>query len=136
MLRILVVDDQDYVRHTISHMLKSTEFKCEVVEAGSGLEALTKFEQSKFDLAIVDIYMPGMDGVKIIKSLRKHTPNLPIIAMSGRLLNGSELSALDLFALNPQLSNIICILKPFRANQLIEAIHKATSMHAIATAAP
>ena len=84
MLRILVVDDQIYVRHTISLMRKSTEF--EVIEAGSGREALTKFEESKFDLAIVDIYMPGMDGVKIIKSLRKNTPNLPVIAISEKLL--------------------------------------------------
>jgi CheY-like chemotaxis protein len=134
MLRILVVDDQIYVRHTISLMLKSTEF--EVIEAGSGREALTKFEESKFDLAIVDIYMPGMDGVKIIKSLRKNTPNLPVIAISGRLLNRSELSALDFFSLNPELSNVICISKPVRPNQLIETIHKAIGMDAVATAAP
>ena len=132
MLRILVVDDQIYVRHTISLMLKSTEF--EVIEAGSGREALTKFAESKFDLAIVDIYMPGMDGVKIIKSLRKHTPNLPVIAISGRLLNRSELSALDFFSLNPELSNVICISKPFRPNQLIAAIHKAMGMDAVAAA--
>ena len=65
MSRVLVIDDQKFVRDTISLILKAKGF--EVIEADSGTLGLKKLETSDFNLAIVDIYLPGIDGVKIIK---------------------------------------------------------------------
>lgn len=122
MQRVLVIDDQAFVRTTVALILRAQGF--EVVEADRGAVGLKKLEDAEFDLAIVDIYMPGMDGVKIIKLIRERLPNLPIIAMSGVQLNSSERTALDYFSMVPELSNIPCIKKPFKPNQLTDAIQK------------
>jgi len=122
MVRVLVVDDQSFVRTTISLILKTQGF--EVIEADRGSDALKKLERGEFDLAIVDIYMPGVDGVKVIKSMRERVPNLPVVAMSGVQLNSSEKTALDYFFMIPELANIPCLKKPFRPEELTEAIRK------------
>ena len=122
MPRVLVIDDQLFVRNTISVILKAQGF--EVVEADRGSEGLKKLEETKFDLAIVDIYMPGMDGVKTIKLLQEREQCLPIIAMSGVQLNSSDKTALDYFSMMPELSKIPCLKKPFRPNELTAAIEK------------
>jgi CheY-like chemotaxis protein len=122
MPRVLVIDDQHFVRSTIALILKAQGF--EVVEVDRGAEGLKKLEQNAFDLAIVDIYMPGMDGVKIIKMMRQRAPDLPIIAMSGVQLNSSDKTALDYFSMVPELSIIPCLKKPFRPKELTEAIQK------------
>jgi len=128
MQRVLVVDDQHFVRSTISFILKAQGF--EVVEVERGADALRLLEDTKFDLAIVDIYMPGMDGVKIIKLMRERTPDLPVIAMSGVQLNASDKTALDYFSMSPELSKIPCLKKPFKPNELMSAIQKVIRVNA------
>ena len=128
MPRILVIDDQPHVRATISLALQARGF--EVVGADSGVAGLKEFEDSKFDLAIVDIFMPGMDGAKIIKLLRGRAPNLPIIAISGVLLKASGRTALDFLAMAPELTNIVCLQKPFRPPELLQAIQNAMAVAA------
>lgn len=122
MPRVLVIDDQLFVRNTISLLLKTQGF--DVVEVDRGAEGLKKLEEEVFDLAMVDIYMPGMDGVKIIKLIRQRVPYLPVLAMSGVQLNSSNKTALDYFSMIPELSAIPCLKKPFRPHELTEAIRK------------
>jgi CheY-like chemotaxis protein len=121
--RVLVIDDQPHVRATISLALQAKGFQ--VVGAEDGAEGLNQFGASHFDLAIVDIFMPGMDGAKIIKMLRERTPGLPIVAISGVALKASGRSALDFISMSPQLSDVVCLQKPFRSPQLLEAIQQA-----------
>jgi CheY-like chemotaxis protein len=121
--RILVVDDQPHVRASIEMVLQSKNF--DVVLAESGCEGIKKFQESTFDLAIVDIYMPDMDGVKVIKAFRARNPNLPIVAISGVLLSASGRMTLDLLPTVPDLSNVICLKKPFVPSQLVQAIENA-----------
>ena len=128
MSRVLVIDDQKFVRDTISLILKTKGF--EVIEADSGIVGLKKLETFDFDLAIVDIYLPGMDGVKVIKQIRERVPDLPIIAMSGVQLNSSDRTALDFFSMLPALSTIPCLKKPFRPKELTEAIYKVMGVAA------
>ena len=123
--RVLVIDDQPEVRKTISLMLQTKGFEVEAVESGHA--GVRKFESSHFDLAIVDIFMPGMDGAKLIKMLRMRAPNLPIVAISGVLLKASGRTALDFLAMSPNLDNIVCLQKPFRPPQLMNAISQAMS---------
>lgn len=122
MMRVLLIDDQPHVRMAVSIMLQASH--CQVIEAESGVVGLQKFKESAIDLAITDIYLPGMDGVKIIKALRGLSPNLPIIAMSGVSLNLSDRTALDYMSMLPYLADIICLQKPFRPERLAEAIQK------------
>jgi CheY-like chemotaxis protein len=126
--RVLVIDDQAHVRATISLALQAKGYQ--VVGAEGGADGLKQFEESKFDLAIVDIFMPGMDGAKIIKMLRERAPELPIVAISGVSLKASGRTALDFISLSPQLANVVCLQKPFRTAALLEAIHQAMGVQA------
>jgi CheY-like chemotaxis protein len=121
--RILVIDDQSHVRATIVLALQAKGF--EVVGAESGESALTKFEQSGFDLVIADVFMPGIDGVTLIKSLRKRDPRFPVIAMSGVFLGAAGRSVLDHLPNMSDLADVIRLQKPFRPAELLEAVSAA-----------
>jgi len=126
--RVLVIDDQPHVRATVSVALQTNGFDVVLVERGRlGLKELKK---SPFDLAIVDIYMPEMDGVKFIKALRAVAPTLPVIAMSGVFLGASERTVLDILPMAPNLSGITCLKKPFRARELLQAVQSVLGVPA------
>jgi len=128
MPRILVIDDQAHVRAAIFLTLQANGF--EVVGVSSGAAGLKEFEESPFDLAIVDIFMPGLDGTKIIKMLRERVPNLPVVAMSGVPLKVSGRTALDFLPLAPDFANVSCLKKPFRPAELLQAIQDASAIAA------
>jgi CheY-like chemotaxis protein len=121
--RILVIDDQNPVRTAIVLALQAKGF--EVVGTKNGESGLTKFEQSRFDLVIADLFMPGIDGVTFIKTLRKRNPGFPVIAMSGVLLGPIGRTALDQFQTIADLSDVICLQKPFRPHELLQAVAAA-----------
>lgn len=128
MRRVLAIDDQAYVRATIASVLRPAGY--DVVGVDDGATGLRRFETSTFDLAIVDIYMPGLDGVKVIKELRKLNPSFPVIAISGVMLGSSNRTALDIFPIAAGLSDVVCLKKPFRAPELLAAVEKAMSVTA------
>lgn len=81
MAKLLLVEDDDQVRQMLRDTLLLEGY--EVVEAGNGVEAITKYNEETCDLIIMDIVMPEKDGIEAIYSLRqKHGP-LRIIAISG-----------------------------------------------------
>ncbi len=129
MPRVLVIDDQLQVRAAISVALKAHNF--DVVTVKSGRLALTELAVSRFDLAIVDIYMPEMDGLELISAMRAHRPDLPIVAISGMLLRDSGQSALNIV---PQ--DIVRLQKPFRPFELMKAIQLAMNPAAQQAPAP
>jgi DNA-binding response OmpR family regulator len=116
MPRILVIDDQSYVRRMISIVLRVHRF--EIVEAASGAAGLKEFENSNFDLAIVDIFLQGTNGLDVIRTMRERVANFPIVVISG-------MTALDFVAGTPELSGVVCLQKPFRPQELIGAIEAA-----------
>ena len=69
--------------------------------------------------------MPDMDGVTLIKAFRERAPKLPIIAISGVFLGASERTVLDILPITPDLSDIVCLQKPFRSKALLLAVQKA-----------
>ncbi|WP_454626650.1 response regulator [Bradyrhizobium cenepequi] len=124
MARVLVVDDQSDVRAMIAIVLRVNHF--EIVEAASAAEGIKAFEAAKegtkegtkFDLAIVDIFLQGKSGLDVISMMRDRQPDFPIVAISG-------MTALDFVAEAPDLSNVVCLQKPFRPNDLMRAIENA-----------
>jgi YesN/AraC family two-component response regulator len=80
--KILVVDDEIDVREALSNFL-SKKIDCEVEEAPNGEEALKKLKKDKFDLVILDIKMPGLSGIDVMKEAAKFTPETKILAVSG-----------------------------------------------------
>src|SRR5438045_9765733 len=78
--RILVVDDEKPVRETLAALLRQEGYN--VVAAECGHTAVESIEVFTFDVAIVDIFMPGMNGLETIKVFRRNAPEVPIITMS------------------------------------------------------
>jgi CheY-like chemotaxis protein len=129
--RILVIDNQSHVRAAIAQALQARGF--DVVGAESGQSGLTKSEQAKFDVVIAELFMPEIDGVTLIKELRKRNPGLPVIAMSGVLLGASGRTALDHLSNISELSDVVCLQKPFRPNDLVQAVAAALAVGASPT---
>jgi DNA-binding response OmpR family regulator len=119
-LRVLIVDDEPHVRATLVIGLRAYGF--EVVGADNAASGLRQFEAFHFDVVVADIYMPDVDGVKFIKTLRERAPNVAIVAISGVGLGKSERTALEYLPKLPGLSAIVCLQKPFRPPELVEAV--------------
>lgn len=126
MPRVLVVDDQSDVRAMIGIVLRIHQF--EAVEADSAAAGLSAFEQSSFDLAIVDVFLEDSNGIDLIVAMRARKPDLPVVAISG-------MTALDFVSNTPELSDVVCLQKPFRPNELIAAVESVRAGHAARDAA-
>jgi DNA-binding response OmpR family regulator len=114
--RILVIDDQADVRAVIILALHVKGF--EAVGAESAAAGLKAFDESSFDVAIVDIFLEGADGTEVIRTLRERSPDLPIVAISG-------ITPLDFLSGSPEFDNVVCLQKPFRPTALLKAIEAA-----------
>lgn len=80
MTRILVADDDRTTRLLISELLRSEKFT--VVTASDGADALKKLKESKFDLALIDVWMPRKNGIEVLAALRKSRRQFKAIVMT------------------------------------------------------
>ena len=117
--RILVVDDERPVREALAALLRQEGYR--VVVAESGHVAVEAIEAFTFDFIIVDIFMPGMNGLETISIFRKNAPGVPIIAMSG-YASGSGFVDNDFFQTAMEFGATCCMRKPFMREQLLDAI--------------
>ena len=83
---ILVIDDEDGVRRVICKVLVRDGH--EVMEAADGRIALSMVRDSPPDLVICDLFMPEMDGVEVLRELRREHPHLQVVAISGGAYRG------------------------------------------------
>jgi DNA-binding response OmpR family regulator len=79
---------------------------------------LRAFAEQAYDAAVVDIFLGDESGFDLMVAMRERAPGLPIVAVSG-------MTALDAVARTSELSNIVCLQKPFRPVDLIRAIETA-----------
>ncbi|MDW8104590.1 MAG: response regulator, partial [Armatimonadota bacterium] len=80
-LRILMVDDDEAVRVAIQHLLEADGHR--VQAAPTAETALTEFQRERYDLVILDLGMPHMDGLSLARRLKDLSPNIPIILLTG-----------------------------------------------------
>lgn len=78
---ILIADDDPLILSLLRDILRPVGYQ--VVEAANGNQALNQLRQRKVDLIIADLMMPGMDGLELIRIVRKEFPEIFIIAISG-----------------------------------------------------
>ncbi len=96
--QILVVDDEERIRQSLTGVLKDEGY--EVAQAKDGAQALKQIETDSPDLVLLDIWMPGMDGMETLEKIKAQIPNLPVIMISGHgnielAVKGTKLGAFD-----------------------------------------
>lgn len=82
MPKLLIVDDEEDVREFSSNFFRKR--KIDVLTASNGDEALSAIEKQKPDLVLLDIKMPGIDGIEILRRLRRNKENTKVIMVTGR----------------------------------------------------
>ncbi|MCG8638000.1 MAG: sigma-54 dependent transcriptional regulator [Desulfobacterales bacterium] len=87
---VLIVDDEATIIDSLKGILSDDGF--EVIHAYNGYEALKKIETHSPDIVLLDIWMPGMDGIDTLKEIKKTSPSLPVVMITG---HGSIESAVD-----------------------------------------
>lgn len=81
-IRLLIGDDHAVVRKGMKQILAETKDIVVADEAGNGREVLEKVQKSDFDMVLLDISMPGRDGLEILKELKSLKPKLPVLMLS------------------------------------------------------
>ncbi len=114
--KILLVDDEANVRTVFSDILKKESYL--VKEAKDGPEAIKAIDEETFDLALVDLRMPRMDGIEVLENIKKRKPEIPVIVYTGY---GSITSAVEAM----RKGAFDYLNKPFSPQQLKSNIKKA-----------
>jgi DNA-binding NtrC family response regulator len=88
--RILVVDDEGTIRYMLRTFLEMKG--CQVTEAGSGEEALQLLPAARPDVALIDIVLPGKNGVEVLSDVKQQSPNTEVVLITS---HGSEETAIE-----------------------------------------
>ena len=115
-IKLLIVDDEVKFLESIAKRLEMRDF--EVTTAANGPEAVAATEKNKFDLALLDLKMPGMDGKQVLEILKSRHKYLEVIILTGHgsLDSAVECTKLGAFGYLP---------KPYELDKLLETLQKA-----------
>ncbi len=116
MARILVIDDDELVRAALVLLLERAGH--EVLEARDGMNAFRILEVDIPDLVITDIIMPEMEGFQVIREIRKVSPGLKIIVISGAASIGGQ----DILTLAKKLGADRTFAKPFDRHEFMASV--------------
>lgn len=128
MLRVLVVDDDQGLRFSVRETLiqsplgRSGQF--EVDEAVDGLQALEKVKAGRFDLVLLDVDMPRLNGLEALKLIKEHDPSTIVLIMTAYAAVGDAVQAVKDGAYN-------YIAKPVKSEELLKLLDKALSAQAM-----
>jgi DNA-binding NarL/FixJ family response regulator len=82
MLKVLIADDHAIVRKGLKEILREASETTQVGEASNGAEALAQVEAEPWDVVVLDITMPGQNGLEVLKKLKESHPKLPVLMLS------------------------------------------------------
>ncbi|HEY2137306.1 MAG TPA: response regulator [Xanthobacteraceae bacterium] len=124
MASVLVIDDDPAVSLTIKLVLERDGH--DVVLAGDGQSGVEALETGQFQLLIVDIFMPAMDGLETIRAVHNRQPALPVIVVSGASSQFLDIAPRppDFLAMAVKLGAVRGIQKPFRPNDLTNVVNE------------
>ena len=117
-LRVLFVDDEDDFRETIVKRLNAR--KIQAMGAECGVRALEIVKDNDFDVIVLDVKMPGRDGIETLRHIKQMKPEIEVIMLTGHAsvefgLKGMQLGAFDY------------VMKPAPLNELLDTINQAWS---------
>jgi two-component system nitrogen regulation response regulator NtrX len=96
MPRILIVDDEPGIRQSLKGVFEDEGFSTDAVSSGE--DCLKKTERDSYDVVLLDIWLPGMDGLETLRKLREHSPQTHVIMISGHATIATAVSATKLGA--------------------------------------
>jgi YesN/AraC family two-component response regulator len=114
--KVLIVDDEERVVQSITGVLEDEGFR--IATARSGEEAIGIFQQEEPDVTLLDIWMPGMDGIEVLKRLKWIAPDCQVIMISGHATISTAMTAVKLGAFD-------FIEKPLSLDLLLMTIRRA-----------
>lgn len=99
-MKILIIDDVEDARETISGIIKD-DLDCEIIEASDGAEGIQKIQDENPDVVITDTDMPVMNGIEVIRFVKKHKLEIKVILKSANRKNKilADEEAVDFFFL-------------------------------------
>lgn len=95
---ILIVDDEESIRRSLSGVLQDEGYS--VLLAGNGEQALEVLRGQAISLVLLDIWMPGMDGIETLKKIKEVQPDVPVVMISGHATIATAMAATKLGALD------------------------------------
>lgn len=132
MVRVLVVDDDQGLRFSVRETLAQTG-NFEVHEAVDGLDAIEKVRAGQFNLVLLDVDMPRLNGLEALKLIKEHDPSIIVLIMTAYANINDAVNAVKEGAYN-------YVSKPVNGDELIQLVDRALSAHAmisnIAASAP
>lgn len=124
MARILIADDEEGFRFLLNRML--TALGHDVREAADGDAALAVLRNFPATTVIVDLFMPGREGIETIGEIRRRHPEIRVVAMSG----GAPQTGKSFLRVAAKLGAHRTLNKPFSADELLAAIHDTEARQA------
>ena len=115
--RVLIVDDEADIRFALTRILAFEGYEAE--EAASGKAALTLLEQKKYDLMVLDMRMPGMNGSEVMDYAHKHFSDLLVIVLTGQATLESAIAATKIDSV------VNYLTKPVTTDDFISAVNEA-----------
>src|SRR5690606_22871792 len=111
---VLIIDDEASIRSSLEGALKDEGYRVRL--AASGKEGLEALRMEAADVVILDIWMPGMDGLETLKLLKNEWPDQPVIMMSGHgtidtAVKSTKLGAFDFLEKPPSLEKLLVLLQ-------------------------
>ncbi|MEV4517467.1 response regulator [Dactylosporangium sp. NPDC049525] len=119
MTRILIVDDEPQILRALRINLQARHY--DVISAADGTQAIAAVEAEHPDVVVLDLGLPDLDGVQVIRALRAWTP-VPVIVLSGRRSSTDKIDALDAGADD-------YVTKPFNIDELLARLRAVTRRH-------
>jgi len=113
---IHLIDDEPIIHDVLGQLLSSEGYQVEI--SSSGEEALEKFKEQKFDLILLDLLMPGLDGLEVLKQIKRIDPEALVIIITAYASVESALTAMKMGAYD-------YIQKPFKNDELLMTIARA-----------
>jgi EAL domain-containing protein (putative c-di-GMP-specific phosphodiesterase class I)/CheY-like chemotaxis protein len=121
--RVLVVDDEPPILRIVDRVL--TARGCDTTCCHDGLDAAKRLDLSDFDVVISDISMPGMSGIELLRKVREHDLDVPVILMTGAPAIGTAVKAVEFGAFR-------YLTKPFDLDELGQVVSRAARLYRIA----